>query len=258
MSRWLRVLLGLTLVACSAGRAEPRELTIFAATSLREPFERVARALEQKSPGLLVRLSFAGSQELRIQLQQGARADLFASADLEHMAALERAGRVAAPRIFARNELVVIVPRGPSSLASFAELPAARRLVIGAPQVPIGAYTLKVLENADAELGADFKERVLARVASKELNVRQVLAKVSLGEGDAGVVYRTDALAGKDRVRTIEIPPALNVVAAYPIALVTGGGPRTGDAQAFVELLLSPEGQEQLAAAGFAPAATGR
>jgi molybdate transport system substrate-binding protein len=226
---------------------EPREITVFAAASLREAFEDLAKTFESKSSGVKVRVNLAGSQELRIQIENGARADVFASADQKHMAALVKANLVATPRVFARNMPVVIVPKGnPAKVGSFEELTKAKKLVIGVPEVPIGTYTMEILEKA----GADFKKKVLANVASRELNVRQVLAKVSLGEADAGIVYRTDAMAGKDKVEIIEIPAKVNVIAEYPIAVLSKA-PQPAAARAFVDLLLSAEGQKRLAAAGF-------
>jgi molybdate transport system substrate-binding protein len=131
-------------------------------------------------------------------------------------------------------------------VGSFAELAKAKKIVIGVPEVPIGTYTLEILEKA----GDDFKKKVLANVASRELNVRQVLAQVTLGEADAGIVYRTDALAGKDKVEIIEIPAKVNVVAEYPLAVLSKAS-QPAAARAFVDLLLSGEGQKRLATAGF-------
>lgn len=226
---------------------EPRELTVFAAASLREALEDLAKTFEAKSPGVKVHLNLAGSQELRTQIENGARADVFASADQKHMAALVKANLVAAPQVFARNTPVVIVPKGnPAQIESFQELAKAKKIVIGVPEVPIGAYALQILEKA----GGDFKQNVLANVASRELNVRQVLAKVSLGEADAGIVYRTDAIAGKDKLEVVAIPAEVNVVAEYPVAVLTKA-PQAAAAQAFVDLLLSADGQKRLRAAGF-------
>jgi molybdate transport system substrate-binding protein len=246
------VLILLSLVALVARADEPKELTVFAAASLREVFEDLGQRLESRTPGLKVRLNFAGSQELRTQIEQGAGADVFASADQKHMGALDKAGKVVAPRIFARNTPVVVVPKGnPARIASFDDLPNARRLVIGTPEVPIGAYTLAILDKA----GREFRDKVLARVVSRELNVRQVLAKVALGEADAAIVYRTDAIAAKDKVELVEIPAKLNVEAEYPVAVLkTARNPEA--ARAFVELLLSGDGQKRLAAAGFAVGAS--
>jgi molybdate transport system substrate-binding protein len=241
------VIAALVLCGCAApAQAEPRELTVFAAASLREAFEDLARTFEARS-GFKVRLNLAGSQELRTQIENGARADVFAAADQKHMDALATAKLVTAPRVFVRNTPVIIVPRdNPAKIASFQDLTKARRIVIGVPEVPIGNYTLQIFEKA----GAEFKDKVLASVASRELNVRQVLAKVTLGEADAGVVYRTDAMAGKDKVAIIEIPAKVNVVAEYPVA-VLARAPQAAAARAFVDLLLSADGQKRLAAAGF-------
>ncbi|HEY0484105.1 MAG TPA: molybdate ABC transporter substrate-binding protein [Kofleriaceae bacterium] len=232
--------------AATTRAEEPREITVFAAASLREAFEDLAKTFEAKS-GVKVRVNLAGSQELRTQIENGARADVFASADQKHMAALVKAKLVESPRVFVRNTPVVIVPKGnPAKVRSFEELTKAKKLVIGVPEVPIGAYTLEILEKA----GADFKKKALANVVSRELNVRQVLAKVSLGEADAGIVYRTDASAAKDKVEIIEIPAKLNVIAEYPVAVLSKA-PQPAAARAFVDLLLSADGQKRLAAAGF-------
>jgi molybdate transport system substrate-binding protein len=233
--------------AATSRAEEQREVTVFAAASLRETFEDLAKTFESKSPGVKVRLNLAGSQELRTQIENGARADVFASADQKHMAALVKANLVATPRVFAHNTPVVIVPKGnPAKVGSFEELTKATKLVIGVPEVPIGTYTMEILDKS----GADFKKKVLANVVSRELNVRQVMAKVSLGEADAGIVYRTDAIAGKDKVEIIEIPAKVNVIAEYPVA-VLAKAPQAAAARAFVDLLLSAEGQKRLAAAGF-------
>src|SRR5262249_42357566 len=155
-----------------------------------------------------VRLSYAGSQELRAQIEQGAKVDVFAAADNKHMAALDKAGALAAPaKIFVRNEPVIVVPKGnPAGVEKIDDLPKAKRLVIGTADVPIGTYTLQILDKATAKLGKDFKDKVMAQVVSRELNVRQILAKVTLGEADAAVVYRTDALTAKDKLEVIAIP----------------------------------------------------
>jgi len=159
--------------------------------------------------------------------------------------------RLAGPaRVFARNEPVIAVPEGnPAGIHSLADLPRARRIVVGAPEVPIGAYTLRILDAADRHHGAGFRSRVEARVVSRELNVRQVLAKVTLGEAQAAIVYRTDAEATRG-VSIVPIPAELNVVAEYPIAsLSRAASPALADA--FVALVLSPSGREVLARHGF-------
>jgi len=233
--------------AASSRADDSREITVFAAASLRESFEALAKTFEAKSPGVKVHLNLAGSQELRTQIENGARADIFASADQKHMAALVKANLVTAPRVFARNTPVIIVPKGnPAHVASFEQLINAKKIVIGVPEVPIGNYTLQILDKA----GADFKQKVLGNVASRELNVRQVLAKVGLGEADAGIVYKSDAMASKDKVEIIEIPAKVNVIAEYPVAVLSKA-PQAAAAKAFVDLLLSGDGQKRLATAGF-------
>jgi molybdate transport system substrate-binding protein len=203
-----------------------------------------------------VRLNLAGSQELRTQIEQGARADVFASADLKHMETLEKAGLVEKPAVFARNEPVIVVPRGnPAGIHALLDLPKTRRLVVGAPEVPIGGYTVRIFDAAATKHGADLRAKLEASVVSRELNVRQVLAKVTLGEADAGIVYRTDAQSAKDKVEVIAIPADLNVIAEYPLAVVKAS-PQPALARAWVDLVLSAGGQRQLAAAGFLPAAT--
>ncbi len=200
---------------------------------------------------MTVRFNFAGSQELRTQIEHGAPADVFASADIRQMDLARSAALVDLPVPFATNAPVIVVPADdPGRVRSLADLAGVKRLVIGTPEVPIGAYTLQILERARAQLGADFPARVQARVVSRELNVRQVLTKVSLGEADAGIVYRTDARSAGDRVRVVEIPPDINVVAEYPIATVTRA-PRPELARQWVALVTGPAGQAALAEAGF-------
>jgi molybdate transport system substrate-binding protein len=153
--------------------------------------------------------------------------------------------------IFARNEPVVIVPAtSPPAISRFEDLPKAKRIIVGTQEVPIGSYTMQILTNAAKQLGDQFAKQVDANIASKELNVRQILAKVSLGEGDAGFVYRTDAIAGGNRVRVIEIPANLNVVAEYPIAAVEHSA-QPDLARAWIDLLLSDRGQSILSRAGL-------
>jgi molybdate transport system substrate-binding protein len=248
------LLAALVLLPVARGEAAGPELSVFAAASLKEVFTDLAAVFEKAHPGVKVQLNLAGSQELRTQIEQGARADLFAAADWKHMGALEKAGLVARPAVFARNEPVIVVPRAnPARIKALEDLTRTRRLVIGAPEVPIGAYAVRIFDAAARKHGAAFRARLEAAVASRELNVRQVLAKVSLGEADAGIVYRTDALAARDRVEVIAIPGDLNVVAEYPIAALSASA-RMDLARAWIELVRSPEGQRRLTARGFLPA----
>jgi len=250
-------LLGIPRASVGEDSAQSRDVVVFAAASLKETFEAMAKSFEAAHPGSHVVLQLAGSQELRTQIENGAKADVFASADTRHMSALQDAGLVGKPELFARNEPVVITPSAnPAGLQRFEDLPRAKKLIVGVDEVPIGRYTKQVIEKAGKDLGAAFVKDVEANVVSRELNVRQILAKVTLGEGDAGFVYRTDAATVRDKTRVIDIPQRWNVVAEYPIA-VTSHPPDPELAKAWVEMVSSPGGQKILSAAGFQTAQPG-
>lgn len=243
-------LLGAPLQGCAPADTS-RTLHVYAASSLAESFGAMEQAFEAAHPETDVVLALAGSQVLRLQIEQGAPADVFASADPAHMRALEEHGRVRDGHIFAHNQLVLIVPPGnPARIASFRDLPRASRLVLGTENVPVGSYARRALRRAEAAGEGGFAASVLARVASEESNVRQVRAKVELGEADAAIVYRSDTMAA-DRVRTIEIPPALNVSADYSIGIVEGSV-NPDLAEAWLAFVLSREGRLLLARHGFA------
>lgn len=245
-----------TLAGCrrGAGPGAEERVVVFAAASLRDAFTGLAAGFERRHPGVTVTFNFAGTQELRAQLEHGASADVLASADALHMGELSRRGRVLEPVVFARNEPVVVLakdPEGtPSGINVFSDLPRATRIVLGAPEVPIGHYTQMLLDRASRVLGPDFRAGVERKVVSRELSVRQVLAKVSLGEAEAGIVYRSDAIAARARVDLVMIPAEMNVVAEYPIAVVAGAV-HPGLARAFVDLVRSSDGQRALERAGF-------
>ena len=240
----------LPAAAAAGGDLEPIRLKVYAASSLTDALTAIGRAFEAANDDVDAALVFAGSQVLRLQIEQGAPADLFASADPEHARALHDAGLLRGVRSFATNELAVIVPLdNPAGIESFGDLAAAERLVIGTASVPVGRYTRAALRRSAAALGAEFEATVLAHVVSLENNVRLVRAKVELGEADAGIVYRTDA-AASTRVRTIPIPAAFNERAEYVIGIVPNGG-GAEPAERWIAFLLSPEGQAILHAHGF-------
>jgi molybdate transport system substrate-binding protein len=253
--RWLfprcvGLFFAVVLWAARAGAA--KEVVVFAAASLREAFAEMGKRFESTHPGTQVVFNLAGSQGLRTQIENGAPADVFASADQKHMQALVASKLSGPPQVFARNQVVLVVPKGnPAGVAGLQDLPKARRIVVGVPDVPIGAYTLRILDAASKRYGGDFRARVEARVVSRELNVRQVLAKVALGEADAAIVYRTDAATARN-VEVIALPADLDVVAEYPIAVLTRARqPALGEE--FVGLVLSPAGREVLKSFGFQP-----
>ncbi len=229
------------------------ELVVFAAASLRDAFTQLAAGFEAAHPESRVVFNFAGTQELRTQIEHGAGADVFASADQKHMDALARAALALPPVVFARNEPVVVVAKESAErIRTLADVANAERIVLGAPEVPIGRYTLQLLERASASLGADFRARVESKVVSRELNVRQVLAKVMLGEAEVAFVYRSDAVAAADRVSVVAIPRDVNVIADYPIAALKDA-PHPALARDWIARVLSAEGQSVLEAAGFLP-----
>jgi len=238
---------------------EPRTLTVFAAASLKDAFTEIGANFEAAHPGVSVALNFAGSQTLSAQLTQGAVADVFASANQTEMDKLVTDGLVPADaaQTFLTNSLVVILPQAnPAGARALADLAApGLKLILAAETVPAGKYALQVLEKlaAEAAYGADFKTRVLANVVSYENDVKAVVAKVQLGEADAGVVYLSDSVAAPD-LKTIEIPADLNVVARYPIAALTNA-PQLELAAAFVDAVLSADGQSVLKKWGFTPVA---
>jgi molybdate transport system substrate-binding protein len=259
---WAWLALALLFSALSCKRQEPKgavpeKLVVFAATSLRDAFTAMSEDFRRAHPDVEVQLNFAGTQELHTQLDHGAAADVFASADQRHMQELLHVGRVTAPVTFARNEPVLVVAQEKAdNLRVFSDLPRADRIIIGVPEVPIGRYTLQILERASQSLGTNFRARVEAKIISRELNVRQVLSKVSLGEADAGIVYRSDTSAAAKGVTVLAIPPEINVVAEYPIALVSEAK-HPASARAWLAWVLSDQGRARLAAAGFSvPAPT--
>jgi molybdate transport system substrate-binding protein len=235
------------------------ELVVFAAASLTESFTELARLFESQHPRVKVTCNLAASQQLSQQLGQGAPADVFASANTKEMDSAIQAGRVAegSQKTFARNKLVVIYPTdNPAGLGKLQDLARpGLKLVLAAKEVPAGSYSLTFLDKAsqDAAFGATFKDDVLKNVVSYEETVKAVLTKVVLGEGDAGIVYLTDiSLDNAGKVGRLDIPDALNSVGTYPIAPVSDAA-QPELAQAFVDLVLSAQGQEILARYGFLP-----
>ena len=232
------------------------QLTIFSATSLTDVFKEMGTHLEQANPGAKVVCYFAGSPTLRMQLAQGARADVFAAADEPNMQGAQKDGTIASePHIFARNRLVAIVPvPHPAKMTRLQELAKSGvKLVLTNKEVPVGHYSRQVLTkmSQDSAFGTDFATRVLANLVSEETNVKQVVAKVQLGEADAGIVYASDVTpAVRGAVQVIDIPDQLNVMAHYPIAVVNGA-PNAAGARAFIDYVLSPAGQALLTKHGF-------
>jgi molybdate transport system substrate-binding protein len=238
---------------------QPTQVTVFAAASLKDAFAAAAEVLGQRRPALAVHFNFAGSQQLAFQLEQGARADVFASADQRWMQAVRDSGLIAGtPSVFARNRLVVITPAAnPGRVDRLQDLRRhGLKLVLAAEAVPAGKYSREALGRLAGApgFGADYPPQVLRNVVSQEENVKAVVTKVQLGEADAGMVYVSDVTPTVRRaVRVIEIPDQYNVVATYPIAVLRSAA-EPAAAQAFLRFVLSPDGQALLARHGLLPA----
>ncbi|HEX6677542.1 MAG TPA: molybdate ABC transporter substrate-binding protein [Actinomycetes bacterium] len=230
----------------SGGTSGPsNEIKVFAAASLTAAFGRIGQQFAAANGGTKVTFNFAGSQALATQIQQGAPADVFASADTTNMDKVkDLAGN---PKVFASNLLQIVVEKGnPKGVKGLSDL--ARRdlkVVLEAPEVPAGKYAEQVLDRAG----------VTVEPVSLEDNVKAAVSKVSLGEADAGIVYVTDVTAGGDKVEGVDIPKDQNVTATYPIATVKASK-NQDEAQAFVDLVLSDQGQQVLRSYGFLPPPT--
>ncbi len=270
VSKVLSFALSMLLTACSpvatpattsSGEATTAQtsLTVFAAASLTDAFQTISKNFSTAHPGVDVVFNFAGSQQLAQQIGQGAPADLFASANASQMAVAIESGRVVSgtEQLFVRNRLVVVTPAdNPAGIATLADLAKpGLQIVLATKEVPVGQYALDFLDKAEADgtLGAGYRDAVLANVVSYEENVRTVLAKVTLGEADAGIVYRSDVTpTAAEQVQRIDIPDNLNTIASYPIAPLSDS-PHAALAQQFIDYLLSPAGQQILEDAGFMP-----
>lgn len=232
----------------------PRTLTVFAAASLTDAFGEIAKSFETANPGVTVKLNFGGSQTLRTQIEQGAATDIFASASGKEMDALIAGSIIEAgmPKIFLTNQLVVIMPaKNPAGLKTLDDLAKSGvKLVLAAKEVPVGNYSLQVLDKLEATT-AGYKDKVLANVVSYENDVKQVVAKIQLGEADAGIVYLSDAVAAPE-LQKIDIPAESNVIAEYPMAVLSSS--MNADlALLFIDQVFSVQGQATLKKWGFVP-----
>ena len=255
---WLAII-GFCASVVGAQNAIAGNLTIYAATSLTYVFDALAVAFEQDHPEVGIRLNFANSATLAAQIEAGAPADVFASANEYQMAKAVESGRVDAEGvvIFAHNRLIVIVPAdNPADIQSVDDLAGdGVLLVLAAAGTPIRAYTDAMLASHKAEYGEDFNERAWRNLVSEERNVRQVVARVALGEADAAVVYQSDALGAVARqLGVIPIDERHNQLASYPIAPLNDAA-APGLAHAFIQYLGSAEALQILADYGFCPPA---
>ena len=257
MRRWVAGMVagGLLLAGCGSNEggqsSEPESstapqrvaVTVLAAASLTDVFGQLKSAFEEANPGADLQFSFGGSSDLAQQIVNGAPADVFASANTKQMDVVSQAGLVQGqPQEFATNVLTIVVPPGnPKGIKTFADLARADVTeVVCAPQVPCGSATEKIEKRAGVQLSP----------ASEEPDVRSVLSKVAAGEADGGLVYVTDARTAEGKVEQVDFPEANDAINQYPIAILKNA-PRAQLAQAFVDFVLSPQGQQALKEAGF-------
>lgn len=235
--------------ASCEGRAPDAQLVVFAASSLVDVLADAERAYEERNPGLDVVVATAGSQALRLQIEQGADADVFVSANAAHVESLRASGLLSDAATVATNSLAIATPAHDETVVDFESLPRAQRLVVGARGVPAGDYARELFERARGRYGDEFADELQARVVSEEPNVRLILAKVALGEADAAIVYRTD-VAASTRTRFVEVPRDLSPPIDYRVGIVVASD-RRAPALGFRDFLLSDEGQALLAGHGF-------
>ncbi|MEU8678156.1 molybdate ABC transporter substrate-binding protein [Streptomyces sp. NPDC048560] len=224
----------------SASGAPETKLTVLAAASLTDVFKTAGAAYEKEHPGTKVTFSFAGSQELAAQVEQGAPADALVTADTKTMDGLS--SETGTPTVIAKNRLVIATGEGnPERIKNLKDLTdSGLKVVLAAPEVPVGRYSKQILD----------AQKLSVKPVSQETDVRAVLSKVALGEADAGLVYRTDAASDAGRVDAVGIPDAQNAVASYPAATLRQSG-NAEAVTAFVKWLGGPEAQKILQEAGF-------
>jgi molybdate transport system substrate-binding protein len=228
----------LTGTAASATRHAQAQITVYAAASLTNVFPAIQKE----------KYSFGGSNTLAAQITQGAPADVFASANMTLPTQLFQKGLCSKPVVFTRNRLVIVVPKANSAgIHNIYDLTRSGvKLVIAGSGVPVGSYTLQILKNMN------LTQAVMKNVVSKETDVREVLAKVALGEADAGFVYSTDAKTVPGKVSVIKVPAWAQPKVQYGICVVSRSGDKA-DARAFVKRVLSRSGQRKLLRYGFLP-----
>ena len=220
-------------------------LVVFAATSLTDAFDQIGAQFHQANPGVTVKFNYNGSSSLATSINQGAPADVFASAAPSNMATVTDAGNAAgAPKTFAANQGEIMVGKGnPDHITSVSQLAnPAVKVVVCAPEVPCGKVATAIFKNAG----------VTVKPVSQEQNVGGVVTKVTLGEADAGIVYVTDVKANEGKATGVAIPADQNDITEYPIVEVKGA-PNSSAAKAFIDYVLGPTGQQVLTSFGFLP-----
>jgi molybdate transport system substrate-binding protein len=222
------------------------KLVVFAASSLIDAFPKIASTYQHQHPGWNVDFEFLGSDQLAAQIEQGDAADVFAAASTKYPEQLQSQTLLGRTTNFATNTLVLATPAdNPAGITSVNDIGNAK-LVVGDPSVPIGAYTLTVLDNLGIKASS-------LNIVSQEAKVTDIVTKLELGEADAGFIYTSDAKTAGDKLKTFQLPAAAQATAIYPIGIVTGSK-NAKAAQQWIDLVISPQGQRVLASDGFGPA----
>ena len=240
------------------GEKQGGTLTILAASSLTDAFGELGKTFEKQNEGVEVKQSFGASSDLLAQIQQGAPADVFASAAEEEMDTAVKDGLVEGkPEIFVKNREVVMVPKdNPANIQSMRDLAKPDiKLVLAQKDVPAADYAVEILGKANARYGSSFEQDVLSNVVSREADVRACVNRVVVGDADVTFGYASDYTPDiRDRVMVIPIPPELNIIATYPVAALEDAKD-TGLAKKWVDLVTSKQGQRVLKKWNFEPAA---
>lgn len=229
-------------------------INVFAAASLKDAFTSIARSYERSHKGSKIKLSFAGSQTLAAQIKNGAPSDVFASADMKSMF---DAGKVGSVQVFARNSLIIVLQKDIRGVSLLSDLSRVGKIVVADRKVPAGKYTATLLAEAGERYGSSWLGKVEGKIVSRELDVRTVLARVRMGEADAGIVYVTDARSAGRAVQTVPIPSDLNVSASYPVGVPSGARNPVG-AASFLKYLRGGAAQNILRSHGFLAPARGK
>ncbi len=258
IKKLVAAILAIFVIASLAGGSGTEELVVFCAASLTGAFGEIGQIYEDET-GVDVILNFDGTQAIRTQVEQGACADVFVSANKKHMDALMAEGFMEndSVSIFTENRMVVIVPKGnPADVQSLSDLAKPGVMIImGIKEAPFGSYALQVLDNLanDSDYGPEYREAVISNVISQETTVSQLVSKIALGEADAGFAYQSDISPElSEQVSKVEIPDRYNVVAEYPIGVLKEAE-NPEEAASFIEFVTSPEGRAVLERYGFQP-----
>jgi molybdate transport system substrate-binding protein len=253
------LVMALHLAAFAGAQAEEsQELTVFCGAGLMGAFTEIGELYENLT-GIDVKFNFDGVPSLRAQIEQGAYADVLVSANLKHMNAMKAEGLIdnSTVVIFAQNKMAIIVPNhNPANISSLDDLATPGvKIIMGTKELPAGDYALQVLDKLadDPNFGQDYREQVLANIVSEETTVNRVVSKVALGEADAGFAFISDVspqMVGK--VTRISIPDEYNVVGDFPLG-VLGQSEHPEEAQNFIDVVMSEDGQSFIAKYGFIP-----